>query len=274
VSTTFRILGFPITVGVGLPLFLAFMGYISDFTEVEIVMWVVAGCVAVLLHELGHALAFRHYGLESTIQFWSLGGLTIPTDQAAAVRLRDGQMLLVALAGPSVGLALGVAGLGIEAAVAGQSNGIVFAASIWTFVNLGWGIFNLLPIAGLDGGQILHHFLLAALGRRGRPVAFAASIVASALVAVLAFSAGYIFVALIAVIFGVANPSIYQALFDELFPERARRRLQREAEENARFEQALRYQQQTRLEPPPDFDDSPGPAWPDEHKPPPPRPWA
>jgi stage IV sporulation protein FB len=262
VAVSFRILGIPVSIGYLLPLALAVMGMYYGFSPVGLAIWVVAGMTAVLLHELGHALAFRRYGLESSIQFWILGGVTIPTDQAAAVTLRETQILLVALAGPFVGLALGIVGLAIQAAVAGQADEVRFAAFIWTFVNLGWGLFNLLPITGLDGGQALQHLLLAALGKSGRPFALLASIVASAAVAVVALIAGIPYVAFIAIVFGVANPYQYRALMDAFFPERARRRQLREAATEALIEQQRRLHQ-AQFEPP-SFDDEPGRAWPDE----------
>ena len=54
-----RVLGFPITVGWAFPAFLTFLGYISDLTGIELVVWVIFGTFAILVHELGHALAFR-----------------------------------------------------------------------------------------------------------------------------------------------------------------------------------------------------------------------
>jgi Zn-dependent protease len=229
-SITFRVLRFPITIGFAFPAFLLILGYISQFEGIELVIWVVFGTAAILLHELGHAVVFRHYGLESSIRFWALGGLAIPDDQVAAANLPDRQMLLVSLAGPAVGLVLGAAGLALGPVVAEQSHGIRFAVGIWTFVNLGWGIFNLLPISGLDGGHVITELTMVALGERGRAVALAASIVSSALVAVLAVAIGYPYVALIAVMFGLANPYQYRALIDELFPARAARRRQQAAE--------------------------------------------
>jgi Zn-dependent protease len=231
-----RVLGFPITVGWAFPAFLTFLGYISDLTGIELVVWVVFGTFAILVHELGHALAFRRYGLESSIAFWGLGGVTIPDDQLGAARLPDRDWLVVSLAGPGVGLVLGAIGLVLEHAVAGQGPEIRSAASTWTFVNLGWGVFNLLPISGLDGGSAVVHLLRLAFGRRGQLLALAASIAFSAAVAALAFANRYTFVALMAVLFGLANPYQYRALFEGLFPGRAVRRRQREVELEAELQ--------------------------------------
>jgi stage IV sporulation protein FB len=251
-AITVRVLGFPITIGLTFPIVMLALGYISRLSGIELVVWVVFGTFAITVHELGHALAFRRYGLESSIRFWSLGGLAIPNDQEAAANLPDRQWLVVSLAGPGVGLVLGAVGLALEGAVAGQSPEVRSAVGIWTFVNLGWGVFNLLPIAGLDGGSVVTHVMLLALGERGRALALAASMAFSAIVAVVAIANDYAFVAVIAILFGLANPYQYRALFDALFPGRAERRRPRDAEPND-----LRSRRYT-------FEDEPGRAWPDD----------
>ena len=88
-AMTIRVLGFPITIGVAFPLFMVILGYISRLEGIQLVIWVVFGTFAILVHELGHALAFRRYGLESSIQFWGLGGLTIPNDHIEMKKLDE-----------------------------------------------------------------------------------------------------------------------------------------------------------------------------------------
>lgn len=249
-SITVRVLGFPITIGIAFPIVMMILGYISRLAGIELVIWVIFGTFAITVHELGHALAFRHYGLESSIRFWAMGGLAIPNDQEAAARLPDRQWLVVSLAGPGVGLVLGSIGLALEGFVAGQSPDVRSAVGIWTFVNLGWSVFNLLPITGLDGGSAVMHVMQLAFGERGLAVALAASMAFSAVVAVLAFANDLAFVGVIAIVFGLANPYQYRALLAALFPGWAERRARREAEQEELLARQLRYE------------DPPGPAWP------------
>ena len=255
-AMTIRVLGFPITIGVAFPLFMVILGYISRLEGIQLVIWVVFGTFAILVHELGHALAFRRYGLESSIQFWGLGGLTIPNDQQAAATLPDREWLVVSVAGPAVGLVLGGIGLALQGVVADQSPEIRSAVGTWTFVNLGWGIFNLMPIGILDGGQALAHLLKLGFGRRGQLFAIAFS----AMVVVVALANHYVYVAFIAVLFGLANPYQYRALFQGLFPGMAGR-LEKRAPE-VKQPRPRRYT----------FEDEPGPAWVDEGEEPPPQP--
>ena len=61
---------------------------------------------AVLLHEMGHALVGRRFGLEPYVSLTGMGGLT---SWLSARLLTPGQSILVSFAGPAVGLALGLA---------------------------------------------------------------------------------------------------------------------------------------------------------------------
>jgi stage IV sporulation protein FB len=249
-TVTFRVLGFPITIGFAFPVVMLVLGYLTRLTGIELVVWLAFGTFAITAHELGHALVFRRYGLESSIRFWAMGGLAIPNDQEAAAALPDREWLLVSLAGPSVGLVLGAIGLALEGTVAGQGHEVRSAVAIWTFVNLGWGLFNLLPITGLDGGSAVTHAMRLAFGVRGGAIAIAFSMIFSAVVAVFAFTHGLAFVGLIAIVFGLANPFQYRALAEALFPEWAERQARRAAEQEELAARKVEYE------------DPPGPAWP------------
>ena len=149
-------------------------------------------------------------------------------------------MLVVSLAGPAVGLVLGAIGLALQGPLASQGPDVRSAVGMWTFVNLGWGVFNLMPIGILDGGQALAHLLKLGFGRPGQLFALASSIAFSAFVAVVAAARGYAFVALMAVLFGLANPYQYRVLFEGIFPRWAERRRQKEAELQRRLRASSR----------------------------------
>lgn len=118
--------------------------------------WLLAGstalllCASVLLHEFGHALLAKHYGLRvSGITLFALGGVTEIAD-AAPMPVRD---LLIAVVGPLISLLLALVGglawwylpspaLGLMALHLALTNGIM-------------ALFNLLPGYPLDGGRIL-----------------------------------------------------------------------------------------------------------------------
>ena len=73
----FILFGFPIRVS---PLFwlIAILLGSSSGDPLQILIWVLVVFVSIVVHELGHALAFRRYGLASQIILHFSGGLTVP----------------------------------------------------------------------------------------------------------------------------------------------------------------------------------------------------
>jgi stage IV sporulation protein FB len=65
-----------------------------------LVVWIAVAGMAILIHELGHAIAARSIGAFPTIELHALGGLTRWT---APLRSRWVDRVLVSLAGPGLG---------------------------------------------------------------------------------------------------------------------------------------------------------------------------
>jgi hypothetical protein len=109
---------------------------------------------AALAHELGHAAYACVCGSRATIVLHALGAHT-----TVLPRLSRKHELGATLAGPLVSVALGVLLFRLHRA---------FPAESWlttaSFVNLGWGAVNLLPVLPFDGGRAL----LALVGDKRR----------------------------------------------------------------------------------------------------------
>ena len=124
--------------------------------------FVVALLGSIVLHELGHSLMARRYGIETAdITLYLIGGVA----RLERMPRSSGPELLIALAGPAVNFAIvGVLG-GLLAAL--DVLGLPSSGFLWIvlYLNLGLGAFNLLPVFPMDGGRVFRAMLSGWLGR-------------------------------------------------------------------------------------------------------------
>lgn len=181
----FTIAGIPARVHPMFWLLAVFLGFGSG-NILQIIIWLLVIFVSILIHELGHALAFRRYGVDSHIVLHMMGGLTIPESTAfgtswANVSPTPRQQIIISLAGPFAGFFLaslviaGVIFLGGAVAVnmlfgfipipqlasfplANDAIRLFIIMMLW--VNIFWGLINLLPVFPLDGGQVARNLLI------------------------------------------------------------------------------------------------------------------
>jgi Zn-dependent protease len=123
----------------------------------------VFGCV--LLHELGHALMARRFGIHThDITLYPIGGVA----RLARMPRAPGAELLIALAGPAVNFAIAAALTPLVVLGAGET-GSVSALGLFLNtlleINLVLGLFNLIPAFPMDGGRVLRALLSSWLGR-------------------------------------------------------------------------------------------------------------
>jgi Zn-dependent protease len=202
----FRVLGFPVVVqgafwftAVLLGIFPMLGGNVSSQALMAVPIWVAIVFSGITVHEVGHALVMRHYRLQPEIVLHGFGGATAARGLGG---LKRHQRILVSAAGPAAGLLLGgIAWLLFDHLVAPQLTGaspqveqvvmITFGYLLW--VNVGWSIFNLLPILPLDGGHILEDLL----GPRRIRTTYLVSLAIGVGIVALAFSFRFWFVAII-----------------------------------------------------------------------------
>jgi stage IV sporulation protein FB len=123
----------------------------------QILLFVLAGFISILIHELGHALTARAFGAYSRITLQAFGGYAA----YSGVRMTRGRQFLITAAGPAVQIVLGLLTFGLISVFGSKlsPNGAYFLYII-TVISFIWAILNLLPVLPLDGGQLLN----AALG--------------------------------------------------------------------------------------------------------------
>lgn len=128
--------------------------------------WILVVFLAILAHELGHALTARAFGAQNTrIVLHAMGGLAISDGGLSRWR-----RVLELLMGPGAGFLLfgaawlAVLAMGGEQALAVASPKLFIAYYQLSWVCVAWGFANLLPVYPLDGGQIAAEALVARKG--------------------------------------------------------------------------------------------------------------
>jgi stage IV sporulation protein FB len=249
----FAVLGFPVRVSPGFWITSLVLGLNGardqegNIVTSALVIWVVATFVSILVHELGHALCIRRYGLRSRVILYHLGGLAT-LDQGddylypsahGSGELRPSQHILIALAGPGAGFLLAALlvgilwlcrldppfafflspylGLGWDLRGLGEYGRLAELISSLLYINIFWGLVNLLPVYPLDGGQVARELLTLRNPRQGLGRSLQVSIGTGAVVAAAALvhfgRAGLWFSGLfLALMFGLLAYNSYRAL--------------------------------------------------------------
>jgi stage IV sporulation protein FB len=203
----FHVLRFPVRIELWFFLIAFLFGLRRDYLPAYYILeWMAVTFVAILVHELGHAMAFRRFGQESRVVLTGMGGLTY----GSAPFQNRREDIIVSLAGPLTGIVV----LGIPAYVLKQ--GLDFDSSLFVatvvrdlyLVSIIWSLINLAPVLPLDGGHVSQALF-------GRPMARRISVVAALALAIYLFQAGYdcgpFFFLILAVLSGVEIYFEYRA---------------------------------------------------------------
>lgn len=198
----------------------------------NVITWLAVVLVSILIHELGHALAFRRYGVSSHIVLYHFGGLAIP-DAYAVGGDRPHQRIIIAAAGPLLQMAsalvliLIISATGRIVPVDGFAGDFLSVIDrllgrtedlkLWTnapllrfcddylFVSINWAILNLIPVYPLDGGQIFRELFLIYDRRDPIKHSLMLSIGFSIVAALWAWSSGQRFMVFLFVYLGVSS---------------------------------------------------------------------
>jgi Zn-dependent protease len=154
----------------------------------QFLLWIAIVFISVLIHELGHAVVQRRFGGRPWITLHGMGGLASCDD----CDRRPSSQILISLAGPAAGFLLAAAvltGIKLSGHASGlapgnvilpgmellplpgatlyfepfDSNRLNYVVLNMLWVNVVWGLVNLLPVYPLDGGRVsrelctLHH---------------------------------------------------------------------------------------------------------------------
>jgi Zn-dependent protease len=167
-----------------------------------IVPWSIAVFTGVLFHELGHALMGKLFGLAPEIDLHGMGGATSWPDGRD---VSNAKSIAISLAGPLTGIAIGQA---VKAYTAVHELEGVFLNELardMFYVNFWWGVFNLLPILPMDGGNVLRSLLNMMTRGAGEKPARIISIIVAVAIAAVALRIEFLFMGVIVLLFAYQN---------------------------------------------------------------------
>ena len=155
----FSLFGIPIHIQPWFWISLAIIGGGASANSKEAILhlalFMLAGLISILVHELGHALTGRAFGARSEITLQAFGGVAT----FVGARFTRPQHFLVTAAGPGVQILLGLAIFLLIPDVMMLSPLAGYFWKILTWISLAWAIINLLPVLPLDGGQMVNALL-------------------------------------------------------------------------------------------------------------------
>lgn len=182
----FRLFAIPVTVS---PWFWAvgiFSGWSPDHFDL-VIIWIGCLFVSILVHEMGHALTAQTFGWPPEVYLYQFGGLAVFRPGYGHTTARS---VLVSLAGPGAGFVL----YGLVKLLQIWLDGTIWYHTLdpvardrlddfflqMEWINLGWGLVNLLPVLPLDGGRVAEALLMRFRPFDGRHLTIMLSIAASA----------------------------------------------------------------------------------------------
>ena len=158
-----------------------------------------AVAIAVLVHELGHALSFRHlFKVPCAIVLHCFGGAAIPLQNYQYHNDFGGfaARCFLSFSGPLAGFILAFLMIGLLQGIPEDDRTAMVLLRLflaWTaLISIIWGIFNLLPIYPMDGGHIAREVFVYMSPSQGVKLSLIFSMVCAVLLAVLAIRYGLI----------------------------------------------------------------------------------
>lgn len=183
----FQMFGIPIRIHPLFWLMAAFVVWQSTLDNGEKFLGILCVLISILVHELGHALTLRGFGFRSEIVLYGMGGY------ATSTHLSTWRRVAVSFAGPLAGFILygltyatGI-GLAIWYREALANHAVLYCLAMLSWINLYWGLMNLVPCLPLDGGHIMEALVTRYFPRHARERVLQISILASGAVAFYAF---------------------------------------------------------------------------------------
>jgi stage IV sporulation protein FB len=230
----FRLFDIPVRVHPWFWLTTLMMGATDDVGLVLI--WVGVCFVSILVHELGHVIAFRSFGVRAEAVLYAWGGLAVPDRSPRKSTFAE---VVISVAGPAAGFLLAAlviaaasfAGakifFGFEMFVIPTVRATLLPAGeafddrslyYWNvilndllYVNIYWGLVNLLPIYPLDGGRVSRALFEHRDPNRGIRRSLLVSAIVAAAVAVLGLATKSMYLLIMFGVLAAGSATMWEA---------------------------------------------------------------
>ena len=200
----FEFLGIPVRVSVWFWLMAAVLGGNALKEGLSFLLaWMIVVFVSILVHEYGHALLAKAYGYRPRILLYQFGGLAMFEPYGNFTRTKS---ILISFAGPFAGFVLFGLTVAFQLSIFPGIQARLDGRTLWLaedvvrqliYVNLFWGLMNLLPVLPLDGGRICQDVCSWFSPRRGQLYAMQTGAFVAACVAIFALSRDDYYIALL-----------------------------------------------------------------------------
>lgn len=190
-----------------------------------LLIWVLVVLLSILIHEMGHALAFRRFGISSHIVLYHFGGLAVPDSYGTwGARTGPREQVIISAAGPAAqmlaaaalvvilqagGFRMWVPGFGELGGDKLLPDSAFQFVTYFVIVSIYWALLNLLPVYPLDGGQIARNVFLLFGSDQAIQYSLMLSTVAGGAIGIWGFANGQTF---LGIMFLMLAYSSYQAL--------------------------------------------------------------
>jgi Zn-dependent protease len=170
----------------------------------RLAVWVAVVLVSIFVHEMGHALMGMAFGFKPAIVIHGMGGHT--TFGNGRWTASTGRSILISLAGPFAGFVFAaVVKASLLAGFSPHNPLVIHAVQLLLEVNVVWGIFNLMPMLPLDGGNVMRSVATKVSPNRGEKVSRVISVILAAVMGLWAITGGQWWLVYLAALYGFQN---------------------------------------------------------------------
>jgi len=121
----------------------------------ELLLFLIAGFISILIHELGHALTARAFGNRVHIVLQAFGGYAAYIGPP----MTRPRSFMITAAGPAVQIVFGLAVFVAMMLLPETNHNAEYFLVTLAGISIFWAVINLLPILPLDGGRLVESIL-------------------------------------------------------------------------------------------------------------------